>query len=190
MRAAGTPASPPTCSNRGARPAPTRVVEVCHRWLPVRRLMRQIPGRVMLACVALLAADATAGDRQLVPFEIVGMKIPEPLTDIPGNPEIGKRIVTDASNATCLICHPMPIPEQPDNGNMAPDLAGVGSRYSAGELRLRIVDPKVINPETIMPAYYRLSGFTRVQPKYAGQTVYSAQDVEDAIAYLLTLTDG
>lgn len=151
--------------------------------------MRRIRGWMIFAGTVLLAANVAAGDRELEPFEIVGLEIPEPLTDNPGDPINGKRIVTDATNATCLICHPMPIPEQPDAGNLAPDLTGVGSRYTAAELRLRIVDPKVVNPDTIMPAYYRLSGFTRVQPEFAGQTVYGAQDVEDAIAYLLTLAD-
>ena len=38
-----------------------------------------------------------------------------------------------------------------------------------------------------MPAYYRVDGLTRVQPQYQGRTIYSAQDIEDAIAFLLTL---
>ncbi|MDA1132020.1 MAG: sulfur oxidation c-type cytochrome SoxX [Proteobacteria bacterium] len=140
--------------------------------------------------VLVVSAAAIAGDRELVPFEIVDGGIPDPLTDLAGDPVIGKQVVTNAANATCLICHPMPIPEHPDHGNLAPPLNGVGSRYSAAELRLRIVDAKVLNPDTIMPSYYRLSGFTRVSEEHLGQTVYSAQDVEDAIAYLMTLTDG
>ena len=122
----------------------------------------------------------------LVPFRVVGNAIPEPLTNQPGDPVKGKRVVTDASNSTCLVCHTMPIPELPDHGNLAPDLAGIGSRASAGELRLRIVNPKIINPDTIMPAYYRTEGLTRVQQQYVNKPMYSAQDVEDAIAFLLT----
>lgn len=128
-----------------------------------------------------------AGDRELVTFEIVGFEIPKSLTNQPGDPLNGKRIVTDNTNATCLICHSMPIPEQPNHGNLAPDLNRVGSKFTAGELRLRLVNPKSFNPETIMPAYYRISGLTMVQGKYLGETIYSAQDIEDAIAYLLSL---
>lgn len=172
MRAGGTPVSPRTCSARRAAGKAR-----------IRRFA------LALAIVPALASAANAGDRELAPFEIVDGGIPAPLTDLPGDPVIGKQVVTNAANATCLICHPMPIPEQPDHGNLAPPLTGVGSRYTAAELRLRIVDPKVLNPDTIMPSYYRLSGFTRVSEEHLGETVYSAQDVEDAIAYLMTLTD-
>ena len=81
----------------------------------------------------------------------------------------------------------MPLPEEPNHGNIAPSLEGVGSRLTAAELRLRIVDAKRINPNTIMLSYYRLHDLTRVQQQYVGRTYYGAQDVEDAIAYLLTL---
>jgi len=138
---------------------------------------------------AAVASGVAAQTPGAEPVEIIDFAIPRPLTDRPGDPARGKRVLTDAGNATCLICHAMPIPEEPDHGNLAPDLAGVGSRYTAAELRLRIVDPKVLNPDTIMPAYYRSAGFYRVQEEYRGTSVYSAQDVEDVIAYLLTLTE-
>src|SRR5690606_39700877 len=76
----------------------------------------------------------------------------------PGNPVRGRQIVRDINNATCLICHAMPIPEEPDHGEIGPPLHGVGSRYTVEELRLRLVDPKAINPDTIMPSYFRAEG--------------------------------
>ncbi len=138
-----------------------------------------------------ILAPAAAQDEgpAVVAYEIVDFAIPEPLTEVPGDVERGWTIVQNAANATCLICHAMPMPWQPDHGNLAPDLTGVGNRYNAAELRLRLVDPKVLNPFTIMPAYYQIQGFTRVQEKYVGKTIYSAQDIEDVIAYLLTLTE-
>lgn len=158
--------------------------------LPRRRGRRSVAGAAALwTASAILAGGTLAQDSGEVAYKIEDYAILAPLTDQPGDPVRGKRVVTDASNATCLICHPMPIPEQPDHGNLGPDLAGVGSRYTAAELRLRIVDPKVLNPDTIMPAYYRKDGFLRVQEAYRNATVYSAQDVEDAVAYLLTLTE-
>ena len=135
------------------------------------------------------AAPAATWAVELVSYRIKGLEIPQPLTDAPGNPARGQRIVRDAANATCLICHDIPIPGEPDPGNIGPPLDGVGSRYTAGELRLRLVDPKVINPDTPMPAYYKVEGLYRVEGKYRGKPIYSAQDVEDVIAYLLTLTD-
>ena len=55
----------------------------------------------------------------------------------------------------------MPIPEQQFHGNLGPSLVGVGERYDEGELRLRVVDAKVVNPDTTMPAFYRSSGLHR-----------------------------
>ena len=131
---------------------------------------------------------AGAGAVEMAPYRIEGLEIPDPLTSTPGDPERGKRVVR-AANATCLICHAIPIPEEPDPGNIGPPLAGVGSRYTAAELRLRLVDPKVINPDTPMPSYYKVQGLHRVSNEYRAEPIYSAQDIEDVIAYLLTLTD-
>ena len=158
--------------------------------------MRSVLGLVGsggVAALAALAAGALAQDvlvpfAPLVPYQVVGNGIPKPLTDQPGDPVRGKTVVTDATNATCLICHTMPdVPEQPDQGNLAPPMEHPGSKYTAAELRLRLVNPKLLNPDTIMPAYYRLDGLTRVQQQYVGKTVYKPQDIEDVIAYLLTL---
>ena len=81
----------------------------------------------------------------------------------------------------------MPIPEQPFHGQIAPDLAGIASRYSEGELRLRVVDSKIINPDSFMPAFYRNEGFHRVLKKFKGKTILTAEQVEDIVAYLMTL---
>jgi sulfur-oxidizing protein SoxX len=142
---------------------------------------------VLASIVAAAAVGFVWAQSTPVAYEIVGDGIPEPLTDQPGDPVRGEIIVRDARNATCLICHTMPIPDEPDQGNIGPDLAGVGDRYTAAQLRLRLVDPKILNPYTVMPAYYSLRNLNRVQALYAGQTVYSAQDIEDVVAYLLTL---
>jgi sulfur-oxidizing protein SoxA len=172
MRTVGTLASRQTSSAEPAR-------RQARRWA-----LQALP----LALVVLLSVDGVAAQDQEAAYEIVGLGIPQPLTGAPGDPTRGEQVLRDAANATCLICHTMPIPDEPDPGNLAPDLAGVGNRYTAAELRLRLVDPKEINPDTIMPSYYLATGFTRVQEKYAGKSIYSAQDIEDVISYLMTLT--
>ena len=126
---------------------------------------------------------------EVVEYRIVDLAIPESLTGRSGDPARGERIVRDASNATCLICHSLPIPGEPDPGDIGPPLEGVGSRYTAGELRLRLVDPKHINPDTVMPSYYRLDGLHEVAPEYRGRRIYSAEDIEDVVAYLTTLVE-
>lgn len=117
-----------------------------------------------------------------------GPALEKPLTDDPGNPGRGRLIVRDTARATCLICHSLPIPEEPDQGQIGPSLAGVGSRLTPGELRMRLVDPKAVNPDTIMPSYFRTQGLHRVAEAYRGQTIYTAQQIEDVVAYLAGLT--
>jgi L-cysteine S-thiosulfotransferase len=114
--------------------------------------------------------------------------IPDPLPGaVPGDVERGRAIVASRQLGLCLLCHSAPIPEEPFQGNLAPDLAGAGERASAAQLRQRIVDPGRINPATIMPAYYKTDGLAQVAPQYRGKTILTAQQVEDVVAYLQTL---
>lgn len=117
--------------------------------------------------------------------------MPEPLTSEPGDAQRGKAVAVNSDMGNCLICHQIPIPEVPEGaaGDIGPPLAGVGSRLSASELRQRIVNPKEIDPDTLMPAYFVSTGLNRVQAKYAGRTILSTQQVEDLVAYLGTLKE-
>lgn len=112
---------------------------------------------------------------------------PSALTDQPGDVKRGRRIVLDRERGDCVVCHAMPLPERRFHGTLGLPLDSVGSRYSAGELRLRLVDPKVLEPHTIMPAYHTTQGFHRVLEQYRGRPILSAQEIEDVVAYLLTL---
>jgi len=123
----------------------------------------------------------------LVAFAVVGDGITQPLTATPGDPVRGRAIVADRQTGLCLLCHSAPISEERFQGNLAPSLAGAGSRWSAAQLRLRIVDARRVNPDSLMPAFYRDRGLERVAPAYAGKPVLDAQQVEDVVAYLLTL---
>ncbi|MDP6691919.1 MAG: sulfur oxidation c-type cytochrome SoxX [Alphaproteobacteria bacterium] len=124
----------------------------------------------------------------LAKFEITdGESIAQSLTGQPGDPVKGRAVAIHRKKGNCLACHAMPAPEQQFHGNIGPDLAGVADRYSAGEIRLRLVDATIINEDTIMPAFYRNAGLHRVLKKFKGKTVLSAQEIEDVLAYLLTL---
>src|SRR5262245_888569 len=115
--------------------------------------------------------------------------MPESLTGAKGDPVRGRAIVSNRQVGLCLLCHSGPFPEERFQGNLAPDLGGAGTRWSEGQLRLRIVDPARINPATIMPAYHRTEGLVRVAPAWRGKPVLSAEQIEDVVAYLATLKD-
>ena len=109
------------------------------------------------------------------------------MTGQPGDPANGRKLAINRKQGNRLACHVLPIPEQPFHGDVGPDLSEAGGTLSEGELRLRVVDSKVLNPDTIMPAFYRNDGFHRVLKQFQGKTVLSAQQVEDVVAYLMTL---
>jgi len=89
----------------------------------------------------------------------------------------------------CLLCHSGPFPEERFQGDLAPDLKGVGGRYSEEELRLRLVDPAKMNPATIMPSYSKSEGLARVAPAFRGKPVLTPGEIEDVVAFLATLRD-
>jgi sulfur-oxidizing protein SoxX len=143
---------------------------------------------MILATIAFGISWAN-GDPALRPYVIVGDAIPASLTGVAGDPVRGKAIVASRQTGLCLLCHSAPLPEQKFQGSIGPDLKGIASRNTEGQLRLRIVDPRAFNPDTIMPAYYRRDGLTRVAQAFRGKTVLTAQEIEDVVAFLMTLRD-
>jgi sulfur-oxidizing protein SoxX len=144
----------------------------------------------MAAALALLAIIPSQVRAQVLrPYEIVGDAIPQPLTGIRGDPARGRAIVVDRQRGLCLLCHAGPFPEQRFQGNLAPDLTGAGARWSEGQLRLKIVDSRRLNPATIMPPYYNMDGLVRVGRNWQDKPVLSAEQVEDVVAFLTTLTE-
>ena len=115
--------------------------------------------------------------------------IDTPLTPVAADAARGRAIVVDRTRGLCLLCHSGPFPEERFQGNLAPSLAGAGARWSAGQLRLRLVDGKRLNPDSIMPSYHRTEGLTRVRENFRDRTILTAQEIEDVIAFLLTLRE-
>lgn len=126
-------------------------------------------------------AQQSAG---MAEYRIEGRAIPEPLGGAVGDAARGRRIVLDRATGNCLICHKVPEPGEPFQGELGPDLAGIGNRLNAGELRLRLVDQSRLNPATVMPPYHRIEGLRRVARQYQGKPVLGAQEIEDMVAYL------
>lgn len=137
----------------------------------------------MLALALAFLAPAAAAQN------VVGDAIPASLTGQSGDAARGRAIVANRSTGLCLLCHSGPIAEERFQGDLAPSLAGAGSRWSEGQLRLRIADGARLNADTIMPPYYRTTGLHRVARNFDGKTILSAAQVEDVVAYLATLKD-
>lgn len=142
---------------------------------------------VLLMSVALCASVHAQAPERLAAYRVVGDAIPQALTGTPGDAARGRAIVTNKQLGLCLLCHTGPFDEEPFQGNLAPDLGGVGVRLTEGQLRLRIVDGRRVNPASIMPAYHRTDGLTRVGRAWQGKPLLAAQQVEDVVAFLLTL---
>ena len=149
----------------------------------------------MVLCAAAVCLQGPAAPQALPALEqepalpVIGDAIAHPLTLAPGDPVRGRAIVVDRQLGMCLLCHAGPFPEERSPGNLATSLAGAGARWTAGQLRLRIVDSRRLDPQGIMPAYHRTQGLNRVGAAWAGRPLLSAQQVEDVVAFLLTLRD-
>jgi L-cysteine S-thiosulfotransferase len=139
--------------------------------------------------LAGVGAAAMAEEQPLRPFAVVGDAIPASLTGTGGDPARGQAIVLDRRLGACLLCHTGPFPEEKFQGTLAPDLSGAGSRWSAGQLRLRLVDPTRVNPDTIMPPYYRVDGLVRVGDAWRGKPILTPGQIEDVVSFLSTLRE-
>jgi len=142
----------------------------------------------MLLAGSMLALSGPVGAQGLPPYTVVGDALPEPLTGVRGDATRGRALIVERSN-TCILCHSGPFPEQKFQGDLAPNLSGSGSRSSEGQLRLRLVDASRLNAATIMPSYYRVDGLHRVAAPWRGKPILSAEQIEDIVAYLVTLRE-
>lgn len=146
---------------------------------------------ITLALVFISGLPATAGacGGPVAGYRISeDLTIEQPLCGLTGAPERGREIAA-GRKGNCLACHRMPIPEEKFHGDIGPPLFDTGRNMTAGELRLRLVDSTAINPDSVMPSFHRIDHLSGVRSDRRGQPILSAQQVEDVIAWLLTL-DG
>ncbi|MGE0735324.1 MAG: sulfur oxidation c-type cytochrome SoxX [Alphaproteobacteria bacterium] len=122
-----------------------------------------------------------------VAYRVTGDAVVQSLTGQRGDPLRGRDIVQARETGNCVLCHAVPLTAAPMFGNLAPGLAGIAARLNEGQLRLRVIDQTRLNENTVMPAYYRIDGLNRVASAYRGKPILAAQQVEDVVAYLMTL---
>ncbi|MEA3413833.1 MAG: sulfur oxidation c-type cytochrome SoxX [Pseudomonadota bacterium] len=140
------------------------------------------------ALAALALGAVQAAEKEYCDWEVDNFAVQQPLCGLQGDAKRGRTVALNRSKGNCLACHQMPIPEEDFHGNLAPPLNSVGARYDPGQLRARVVDIKQINPNSLMPSFYKHpDNLNRVSEKFRGKTVLTAQEVEDVVVYLSTL---
>jgi len=102
--------------------------------------------------------------------------------------ERGRKLLLNRQETGCVLCHT--IPGLKDGGEMGPNLTGLSQRLTADQIRMRIADPRLINPQSFMPAYFSTEGLHNVAKPLIGKTVLTEQGLEDIVAYLLEATKG
>ncbi|MBM3372454.1 MAG: sulfur oxidation c-type cytochrome SoxX [Betaproteobacteria bacterium] len=132
-----------------------------------------------------VAANAAAADPAVLQYKVSGDTIATPLA-APGDALRGRDIVA-GRDGNCLLCHAIPETGARFMGDIAPPLSGIGARLSAAQLRLRVVDQSRLNPDTVMPSYFKVDGLHRVAPAFRGKPILNAAQVEDVVAFLQTL---
>lgn len=165
---------------------------------------RERTGRKPLKCTAVLglvlsAAVAAPALAETAPSDVVyeDGAVAASLTGTPGDPENGAKVMTTNAKGNCVACHVIgAMPKVQFPGNIGPALDGVASRYSEAQLRGIVANAKMTFEGTIMPAFYKTEGFIRPGAAYTGKApegplppILTAQEVEDVVAYLLTLKD-
>jgi sulfur-oxidizing protein SoxX len=156
--------------------------------------------RQLLLAASIAVAATTLNADVIVPDDVVTNEygdVAQSLTGVPGNAERGLEVMVNRGLGNCIACHQVTaLEDYPFHGEVGPSLDGVGARWDEAALRGIIANAKAAFPETIMPSFYRVSGFTRPGNAFTGRAaegpldpLLSAQDIEDVVAYLMTQTE-
>jgi sulfur-oxidizing protein SoxX len=115
---------------------------------------------------------------------------PLSLTGVPGDVDRGRALVWARDRGNCVACHIIPAPDMVTHGDVGPPLKGIATRQTEGQIRARVIDARAFNAASVMPSYHRTEGLRRVAKALEGGPVLSPQDIEDVVAFMLTLREG
>lgn len=157
----------------------------------MRQSTRIIAG---LAAVAGSVVFAETVEPNQVAFGDYG-EIEMSLTGVPGDPDAGQVIMTTRGKGNCIACHQVTeLDDFPFHGEVGPSLDGVGERWTEADLRGIVANAKMVFPETVMPSFYKVEGFIRPGDGFTGKAgteplppLLTAQEIEDVVAYLMTI---
>lgn len=145
----------------------------------------------LVAAALTVGVAAPLGAAEIAPADvkIVDGEFKTSLTGVAGDPVKGADTFKNRRLGNCLACHVnADMSKELFQGNVGPEMNGVAGRYSEAQLRAIVVNSKAIfTEETMMPGFYTLDVGKNVAQNFVGKTILSAQEVEDVVAYLLTL---
>lgn len=144
---------------------------------------------VLVALAVGLVASAPVSAQTSATYEVRGDEIPNALAGRPGDPTNGAKLMADRHRSLCILCHAGPFSAPHTQGDIAPSLADVGGRLSAGQIRLRVANIKALNPESLMPAYLKVADRPDIAEAWRGKSILSPAEIEDIVAYLVTLKE-
>jgi L-cysteine S-thiosulfotransferase len=144
---------------------------------------------ILLMPLMSLAIASFSQANNSMNLRIEGDGIPLALNGLIGDASRGRSIVVNRQKGLCLLCHSGPFQEEKFQGNLAPSLAGAGTRLTPEQIRLRLVNNQLVNRNSIMPAYYHIESFTLVARSFRDRTILTAQEIEDVVAFLATLKE-
>lgn len=153
--------------------------------------------RTLITLAALTAGLGMAHAETVAPADVTyeDGAVAQSLTGAPGDPVAGAKVVSTKSMGNCIACHKVTdLADKPFHGEIGPILDGAGDRWSEAELRGIVANAKMMFEGSMMPSFYKTSGFTRLGNAYTGKAhegdvapLLSAQQIEDVVAYLMTL---
>ena len=151
----------------------------------------------LLAVLALGAASTAMAETAPAEVKFVDGAVEASLTGAPGNPQDGVKVMTTAALGNCVACHQIgALPDVQFPGDIGPPLDGAADRWTEAELRGIVTNAKMTFEGSFMPAFYKTTGFIRPGNAYTGKAaegalppILSAQQIEDVVAYLLTLKE-
>ncbi len=151
----------------------------------------------ILGMAAIFAATTALSAAEVAPGDVVfdDGAVAASITGVAGDPANGRMVVASKKYGNCIACHTNDeMPEVTFQGEIAPNLAGVADRYSEAEIRGILINADITFEDSFMPSFYRVDGYIRPGKRYTGKAaddtfapLLAAQEIEDVLAYLMTL---
>ena len=153
---------------------------------------------ISIASVAFCGFAFAAQAAEIAPTDVVynDGAVETSLSGVAGNADEGA-ILMNKGAGNCIACHEVSaLSHLPFHGEIGPILDGAASRWTEAELRGIVANAKNFFPDSMMPSFYKTEGFIRLGNAYSGKAhegdvapLLTAQQVEDVVAYLMTLKE-